>query len=56
MNFIDFRDSCVISRMTGEKDEWDNPLREDIYDGPCLYEEGGQSYTRSIITRVPTLF
>lgn len=56
MQFIDFRDTCTIKRLTGEKDEWDNPQRELIYEGACLYEEGGQSFSRYIITRNPTLF
>lgn len=56
MEFIDFRDHCVIARETGEKDGWDNPVRETIYDGPCLYEEGGTSYTRIFTMRNPTLF
>lgn len=56
MQFIDFRDRCLISRATGQKDEWDNLVRETIYEGECLYEEGGSGYSRSIITRTPTLF
>lgn len=57
MKFIDFRDSCVISRDNGGKDEWDNPVNpETIYAGPCLYEEGGTSYTRVFTTRNPTVF
>lgn len=57
MQFIDFRDACVISRDNGGRDEWDNPLNpETIYDGPCLYQEGGTSYTRVFTTRYPTLF
>ena len=56
MRFIDFRDSCVIERGTGQKDEWDNEVKTTIYDGECLYEEGGTGYSRSIITRSPTLF
>lgn len=55
MEFIGFRDSCLIQRTTG-KDEWDNPIRETIYDGECLYEEGGTGYSRSIITRSPTIY
>lgn len=56
MKFIEFRDTCVIERG-GEKDEWDNPIdRELVYDGPCLYEEGGSGYSRSIITRSPTVY
>ena len=56
MQFIGFRDTCVISRETGEKDEWDNPIRTTVYNGECLYEEGGTGYSRSIITRAPTIF
>lgn len=57
MRFIDFRDHCVITRDNGGRDEWDNPLDpETIYDGPCLYEEGGTSYTRVFTVRNPTVF
>ena len=55
MEFIGFRDSCVIERTSG-KDEWDNAIRDTIYSGECLYEEGGSGYSRSIITRNPTIF
>lgn len=54
--FIDFRDQCVIARETGQKDEWDNPERETVYAGECLYEEGGTGYTRIFTTRNPTLY
>jgi len=57
MRFIDFRDTCVITRDNGNKDEWDNSISPTlIYDGECLYEEGGSGFSRSIITRAPTLF
>lgn len=57
MKFIEFRDHCVITRDNGGRDEWDNPINpETIYDGECLYEEGGTGYSRSIITRAPTIF
>lgn len=56
MKFIRYRDTCLITRG-GTKDEWDNPIgQETIYTGECLYEEGGTGYSRSIITRAPTLF
>ena len=55
MEFIEFRDKCLIERTTGH-DEWDNPTRDTIYSGECLYEEGGSGYSRSIITRNPTIF
>jgi hypothetical protein len=56
MQFIEFRDTCLIQRETGVKDEWDNAVKETIYNGECLYEEGGAGYSRSIITRSPTVF
>lgn len=57
MQFIRYRDNCAITRDTGERDEWDNPINpQQIYEGECLYEEGGTGYSRSIITRAPTLF
>ena len=56
MKFIDFRDHCVIERETNREDEWNNRARETIYDGECLYEEGGSSYSRTFTTRTPTLF
>lgn len=56
MRIIDFRDSCIISRPTGEKDEWDNPVNSTIYAGKCLYAEGETGYSRSIITRTPTVY
>lgn len=56
MQFIEFRDTCTISRG-GTKDEWDNPIgAEVVYSGPCLYEEGGTNYTRIFTTRYPTLY
>lgn len=57
MQFIEFRDHCTITRDNGGRNEWDNPINpEMIYDGPCLYEEGGTGFARSIITRSPTIF
>lgn len=56
MNFIDFRDTCTITRG-GTKDEWDNPIGANVvYEGPCLYEAGGTGYSRSLITLNPTVF
>ena len=56
LEFITFRDACAISRSTGEKDACDNEIRESIYEGPCLYEEGGSNTSRSIITRAPSVY
>ena len=57
MQFIEFRDHCVITRDTNGRDEWDNPLSPTtIYDGECNYQEGGTTYTRIFTTRTPTVF
>lgn len=57
MKIIDFRDTCVITRDNGGRDKWDNEISpQEIYSGPCLYEEGGTGYSRSIITRNPTVY
>ena len=57
MNFIEFRDTCIITRDNGGRDEWDNPINpETIYSGECLYEEGGTSYTRAFTVRNPAVF
>lgn len=55
MNLIGYRDYCVISRTVG-KDEWDNPIRSTIYEGACLYEEGGVTYASQLVTRRPTFY
>lgn len=56
MKFIDFRDTCVITRGA-EEDEWENSVDPPIvYEGPCLYQEGGTGYSRQFVTRTPTLF
>ena len=56
MKIIEFRDTCTIERMTGEKDSWDNPVFSTVYSGECLYQEAGTGYSRSLITRNPTVF
>jgi len=58
MNIIDFRDTCVITRDNGERDEWDNPLDPtQVYSGPCLYQEGGSGYAMDIIMKSsPTVY
>lgn len=58
MNIIEFRDTCVITRDNGGKDQWDNEISpQEIYSGPCNYQEGGTGYSRgAIITRNPAVF
>lgn len=43
MSDLSYRDHCLITRSTGECDEWDNPLTEEIYDGVCDFQPGGQT-------------
>ncbi len=43
MSDLSYRDHCMITRSTGEYDEWDNPLMEGIYDGVCDFQPGGQT-------------
>ena len=52
---IEFKDKCKITRDTGKTDKYDEPIVEVIYDGACLYEEGGASASR-LITLNPLLF
>lgn len=57
MRIVSFRDTCIIERANAGKDEWDNPLSpEVIYDGECLYQERGASYSRVFTSRNPTVF
>jgi len=57
MQLVEFRDNCVISRDSGERDEWDNKVDPQIiYDGPCNYQEGGTSFTRVFTTRNPAVY
>ena len=55
MQFIEFRDTCTISRNTGKKDGYGNYLKDVVYEGPCNYQEGGQ-VSFGIITRNPTMY
>lgn len=56
MKLTDYTDTCFIARDTGGSDDYGNPLRMIVYDGPCLYEEGGQSNADRIIVRSPLVF
>lgn len=56
MKLIKFNDTCEIRRLTGEMDEWDNPSYESVYDGECLYEEGGSYYSSQIFVKSPNVF
>ena len=49
MSDLSYPDKCVITRSTGEVDEWDNLVSEEIYSGVCDFQPGGQT-SLSIIT------
>lgn len=49
MSELSYNDHCVISRSTGEVDEYDNLVSEEIYSGVCDFQPGGQT-SLSIIT------
>lgn len=56
MQLIQFRDTCTIERKMGKKDKFGNDLKVTVYEGPCNYQEGGQTLSYRIITRNPTLY
>jgi hypothetical protein len=50
MELIKFNDTCRILRATGEVDALDNEAFDEVYNGPCSYQKGGQT-AYSIATR-----
>lgn len=56
MELIDFKDTCKIERDTENSDKYGNLIKEVVYEGICLYEEGGQSYSNGMVIRNPFLF
>ena len=49
MSYLSYRDHCIITRSMGEVDEYDNLVSEEIYNGECDFQPGGQT-AFSIIT------
>lgn len=49
MSDLSYPDKCVITRNTGEVDEYDNLMSEEIYNGACDFQPGGQT-SLSVIT------
>lgn len=43
MELIKFDDRCTVRRDSGEYDEWDNAITEEVYSGKCRYQQGVQS-------------
>lgn len=57
MKLIRFSDNCLITRGASGKDAWDNDVAvENVYDGPCSYQEGGVTASRLFTLRAPTIF
>lgn len=46
MSDLSYRDKCVITRSTGEVDERDNLVSEEIYNDKCDFQGGGQSFNK----------
>lgn len=49
MSYLSYRDHCIITRSMGEVDEYDNLVSEEIYNGECDFQPGGQT-ALSIVT------
>lgn len=49
MSELSYPDKCVITRSTGEIDEYDNLVSAEIYNGACDFQPGGQT-SLSVIT------
>lgn len=49
MSDLSYPDKCVITRATGEVDEYDNLEVSEIYNGVCDFQSGGQT-SLSVIT------
>lgn len=56
MDLITFNDRCTITRAKLDEDgnriydEYDEPIMEQVYDGSCSYQAGGQT-SLSIVVR-----
>lgn len=55
MSDLSYPDKCVITRSTGETDEWDNLVSEEIYSGVCDFQPGGQT-ALSIVTKNAVIY
>lgn len=61
MELIKFNDKCIISRAeldekgAAKYDKYEKPILKEIYNGPCCFQQGGQTY-RSIQARNDMLY
>lgn len=44
MELIDVDADCIVTRESGDVDQYDNMLSEDVYRGRCRYQQGVQAY------------
>lgn len=44
MEIIDTDADCKVTRESGEVDQYDTMLSEEIFEGRCRYQEGVQAY------------
>lgn len=44
MELIGVDAECKVTRETGEVDQYDNLIAEEVYKGQCRYQEGVQAY------------
>lgn len=49
MSSLSYPDNCIIKRSNGDTDEWDNLVEEEIYNGACDFQAGGQSSLSIIV-------
>lgn len=49
MDLIKFNDTAVITRTSGEVDDYDNLLETEVWHGNCRYQQGGQVYTGFLV-------
>ena len=46
MSDLSYKDHCVITRSTGEPNEFDEIEVEEIYNDKCDFQGGGQSFNK----------
>lgn len=47
MSELSYNDHCVITRSTGDPDEWDKLVCEKVYDGVCDFQPEDRRVFRS---------
>lgn len=55
MSDLSYPDNCVITRNTGDIDEYDNLMVEEVYNGVCDFQPGGQT-SQSVLTHNDVIY